>query len=161
MTVFFLQILLSTFICSVSNLSSFKNAKGTCKITKKHILIYAFLWRRMKFCGYISEWELVSFVFLVFLTLTWNMDSQIEVVKIGGGLSQVHPPPFMAESIGSIYGLYIYVRTGERKKNKERTSSTLAIWALKDTMYPLPITHWMLLLISQQMKTLSLKEWLF
>lgn len=53
----FAQFLISTFICSASNLSSFKYAKR-CKITKKHTAV-PFGRGRTKFCTYISELGLV------------------------------------------------------------------------------------------------------
>lgn len=80
----FVQFLISTFICSVSHLSSFKYAKGTCRITKKHTF--------MPFCG--EELSSVAtslndsqFCLPWILHLTWNVHLQIEVMKTGRGLS--------------------------------------------------------------------------
>lgn len=84
----FAQFLISTFICPASDLSSFKYAKEKYKITKKHT-----------FMPFQQEWSsvalplngwVVSFAFLVFSPLPWNVHPQIEVVKTGGCHRSTH-----------------------------------------------------------------------
>lgn len=129
----FAQFLINTFICPVYDLSSFKYAKEKCRITKKHTFM-PFQEEWSSAALFLNEW-VVSFAFLIFPPLPWNVHPQIKVVN--RGLSQVHPPPLTAESTGSICGP-IHVNESRRKRKcKEGPSPTLAIWTLLHSHVPI------------------------